>query len=107
MTATTEVRSPTPQTAILSPAAAELCAQHLAPLMAIADPAVRLARLTALGDALAELAQAVAEERAYALAALRLPRESVRKLAARRGMHESRVRQLLALIEGAEPHSAE
>lgn len=107
MTTTAAMRSPTPQTAILSAAAADLCALHLAPLMGIADPGVRLDRLTQLGEALAELGQAVAEERGYALAALRLPRESVRKLAVRRGMHESRVRQLLALIEGAETGSAD
>lgn len=110
---TTAVRTPTPQTAILSPAAADLCARHLAPLMDIADPGLRLDALTAFGNALAELVQAVAEERAYAIAAQRHPatadqkQEGVRPLARRLGMDEARVRQLLRLIEGAETDSAQ
>lgn len=81
--------------------------------MAIADPGVRLAELTAFGDALAELVSAVAEERAYAIDAIRLPAtaggrpEAIRPLARRLRMDESRVRQLLRLIEGAETDSAD
>lgn len=101
---TADVRSPTPQMAVMGALALEIFTTHIERSVLMAHPGDRLHSLTEIAEALAELVRVVAEERAYAVTDLRLPDESVRGLARRLRLDESRVRQMLAAV--AEPDSA-